>query len=320
MTYVVYVQPPPAPTYVPPHDARNFWLETADGTIQTPIGLDVDGIPVLAQRGMLGLGVNPSEPTMSGTPGADGAAVTGVTYGTRPVALPLLFVAPDDKQATLWAAVQKVRDITDPARGMARDGNFRLVCSSPSGVRQITLVYRSGLEGDDQEMFGVDRAVLDCLAPDPFARDRDERTLTFPLGTVEPFLSDAPGTDLPWPRALAPTTVIGDDMRVDMTSAVPVYPTIEVTGPVDSVLITSDTGLRIDVPGGVPSGQTLRIVTDPRGKSIRLDGALAAGMLARGSRFEPFTAGENRLDVAAPGATSDTLLAITWRGGHRGLW
>lgn len=307
---------PPKPEY----DSRRLWLESWDRSVVMPVPMDNLPHEMIAQRGILGLGVAPTDLATEGTPGVAGSRVVDVIERDRPIALPLAFIA--DTQVDLWSTIQRLRDLTDPTRDMTPDGNFRIVCSSASGVRQLNLAYRSGLEGDDLEYYGTDRAVLDLLAPLPYAQDREDQTIPFRLvSTPKPFLSSAAGTDKPWgTRQLSSSRVATDATPVEMFSSVPVYPVIEITGPADSVLITAANGLRIDVPGGVLAGDTLRIVTDPRHKSIRLDGALAANMLARGSRLVPFSLGTTLVDVSAPGATADTLLRLTWRGLHRSPW
>lgn len=315
MTFFVLASVNPAPsTPAPEYDSRRLWLESWDGQVVLPVPLDDYPHPLVGQRGFLGLGVNPTDISTAGTPGVAGSRVVDVIQVERPVALPLAFLA--DDQADLWATVQAVRDLTDPARSMTADGNFRIVCASSSGTRQLSLVYRSGLEGEDSEESGTDTMVLDCVAPMPYAADRFDQTSTFRLAAdTAPFLGGIWGEVY-----LISSTVAADATPVQMESSVPVYPVIEITGPADSVLITAESGLRIDVPAGVPAESTLRIVTDPRAKSIRLDGVLAAGMLARGSRLEPFGLGTTLVDVDAPGATADTLLRLTWRGLHRSLW
>jgi hypothetical protein len=306
---------PPQPEY----DSRRLWLESWDGSVVMPVPMDNLPHEMIAQRGILGLGVAPTDLATEGTPGVAGSRVVDVIERDRPIALPLAFIA--DTQVDLWATIQQLRDLTDPTRDMTADGNFRLVCASSSGTRQLNLAYRSGLEGDDLEYYGTDRAVLDLLAALPYAQDREDQWRDFRLAVDPmPFLSP-PGTDNPWGTLqLAPSSIAGADTPVEMFSSVPVYPVIEITGPADSVLIEGENGLRIDVPTGVLAGQTLRIVTDPRHKSIRLDGALAAGKLARGSRLRPFSRGTTLVDVTAPGADSDTLLRLTWRGLHRSPW
>lgn len=308
---------PPTPV-APPYDSRRLWFESWDGEVVMPIPLE-GFAEMIGQRGILGLGVAPTDLATEGTPGVAGSRIVDVIERDRPVAMPLAFLA--DEQAGLWDVVQRLRDLTDPTHGMTPDGNFRLVCSSSSGTRQLNLGYRSGLEGEDLEHYGVDRAVLDLLAPMPYAQDRQDQSREFRLAVDPmPFLSP-PGTDNPWGTLqLAPSSIAGAATPIEMFSSVPVYPVIEITGPADSVLIEGANGLRIDVPDGVAAESTLRIVTDPRHKSIRLNGALAAGAIARGSRLEPFSRGTTLVDVTAPGADSDTLLRLTWRGLHRGLW
>src|SRR5687768_1332214 len=156
---------PPSPE-APPYDSRRLWFESWDGEVVMPIPLD-GFAEMIGQRGMLGLGVAPTDLATEGTPGVAGSRVMDVIERDRPVAMPLAFLA--EEQADLWEVVQRLRDLTDPTHGMTPDGNFRLVCTSASGTRQISLGYRSGLEGEDLEHYGTDRAVLDLLAPMPYA-------------------------------------------------------------------------------------------------------------------------------------------------------
>lgn len=313
--------PPPKPPRLV-RDSRNLWFESMDGSVVIPIARDGHPGPWRLLPRHEGLGVAPTELDVSAAPGVAGGFVEGVITTTRPTVLPLSLRTAT--QAEQWERVQELRDLTDPTVGMTRDGNFKVVCSSASGTRELVLAYRAGLEGDSMDLPHYERIVLQALAVQPFALDREERSAEFFIADTDAgFLAASPSD----PEAvvfgdlsLAPSEVIGEDMPVVMTSAVPVYPTVEITGPADSVLITADTGLRIDVPTGVDAGDTLRIVMSPRAASIRLNGVPAAGKLALGSRRMPFTSGQNLIDVAAPGATSETKLVLTWRGGHRSLW
>lgn len=314
-------QPPPLPPRLV-RDSRNLWFESMDGTVVIPIARDGHPGPWRLLPDHDGLGVAPTELDLGATPGVPGGHVAGVITTSRPTVLPLSLRTTN--QAEQWERVQELRDLTDPTVGMTRDGNFKLVCSSASGTRELVLAYRAGLEGKSMDLPHYERVVLTAVAVQPFALDREERSVEFFIADEDRgFLAASSGdtsADVFSDLELSPSEVIGEDMPVAMTSAVPVYPTIEITGPADSVLITADTGLRIDVPTGVDAGDTLRIVTDPRAAAIRLNGAPAAGKLALGSRRVPFAPGENRIDVAAPGATSDTMLRLTWRGAHRSLW
>jgi hypothetical protein len=307
----------------PPYDSRTLWLESWDGSVVMPVPIDDLPHEMIGQRGILGLGVAPTDLATEGTPGVAGSRVVDVIERDRPVALPLSFIA--DRQADLWATIQRLRDLTNPMSGMTPDGNFRIVCTSSSGTRQIGLAYRSGLEGSDLEYYGTDAAVLDLLAPMPFAEDRTDLTREYSLGggALNFFAWD--DADMAAPNfedlELAPDVILGEDMPLDITSAIPPYVTVEVVGPTGpGVVIEADTGLYLSVPDGIDAGDTLTIVTDPRRKSIRLDGVQAAGMIARGSRLNPLAFGQNLLSITAPGATSATRLRLSWRGMYRSLW
>jgi hypothetical protein len=310
---------PPPPTAV---KDLFLWLESWDRAVDVPLSSG----PIRWKSGAAGLEVAPSDLLISATPGVAGASVAGVSMPAREVLLPL--TVGGQGWTELQNAVRQLQELTDPEQGMTPDGNFRLVVRSPSGVRQVGLAYRSGLEGMGNPSTVRQNPVLDLLAPQPYAEDREIQSKDWRLAVEpSPFLSTA-GTDHPWgTRRLSSSAVAGSGTPVEMFSAVPVYPVIEITGPADSVLITGSNGLLINVPDGVPVGETLRIVTNLRGdglppyrKTIRLDGVPAAGMVARGSRFMPFSRGTTSVDVAAPGATSATLLRLSWRGLHRSLF
>jgi hypothetical protein len=304
----------------PRHFAWDLWLESMDGATVIPLTHQHSIGQVLLQPGFQGLGVPPVDLAIGGTPGVDGGYIEDVSTLSRPVILPLKIWGRTD--AEKWSAVQALRDLTDPTVGMTPDGNYKLVSDTPTGKRELTLAYRGGLEGDMRGNAAPERIVLDSIAVDPFAREREERVLPFPLIAGGVFLTRNAGTDHPWgTRKLSPSTVIGTDMHVVMPSAVPVSPTISITGPApDGATVIADSGLRLIVTGAIPAGKTLRVVTDRRARSARLDGAPAWGMISRASRFVPFNKGEQVLDVTVPGASSSTMLRLGWRGGHRSMW
>lgn len=309
MSFLVLVSP--RPVVVGPVRTPDviLWLESWDGTER----VELSSGPVRWRAGAVGLEVPPVNTYLTTSPGMDGARVVQVSTARRPVLLPVTIGG--DSWAETWAAIEQLREITDPD-GAGPDGNVRLVAKSPNGTRQLGLLYQGGLEGDGQPSQVRQNRVLSLVAPQPFAEDRAEQTQPFSLvQDTAPFLGGVWGEIY-----LVSSAIAGSDTPVNMLSRVPVYPTIEITGPADSVLITADSGLRIDVPLGVAAGETLRIVTSPRGSSIRVGSTPAAGRLTLDSRLVPFRKGVTLVDVAAPGATADTLLRLTWRGLHRGLW
>lgn len=298
----------------PAPDSREFWLESWDGSQVLPIGGYHHEGALQLQTGNAGLEEAPTDVFVDRLAQASGGVVVDAQSPPRPILLPLQVNTRD--QAEQLREVQALRDLTDPTVDMTRDGNFRLVCRSASGTRQLGLVRRSGMEGTGGLLPWSARYVLDCVAPQPFAEDRDVQTRPFQLEQPDtPFLGGVWGQ-----IGLVSSRIAGPDTPVVMTSAVPVYPTITVTGPASSVLITGDNGLRLDVPDGLEALEVLTWVTDPRHRSVRVNGALAAGRLARGSRPAPFGLGTTTLSVSAPDATGDTRLVISWRGLHRSLW
>lgn len=321
MTFVLVSVAPPAPVPVHPRflDSRSFWLESMDGSVVIPIAGPNHRGPWRLQKSATGLGVEPVIIETGTTPGVPGGYVKSAIPGVREVMLPLHLKT--ETQAEQFAAREQMFALTDPTFGMTRDGNFRLVCSSSSGTRQLTLHYMSGFEGDESlTMPWFAKLALVAAAVDPYPRDRDSRQASFALPSEDDVFLAEEGDSYPWPRRLTPTTVIGEAMNVEIPSSVPVYVEIEATGPMESFSISSDTGMSIVCPDPIGAGETLRIVTEPRSKSIRLDGEPAAGMIARGSRLAPLRVGTNVLDVTAPGGDEDTRLTLRWRGGYRTLW
>lgn len=308
---------PAAPPTQTRRDTRTIWLESFDGQLQVPF----DGAPVKMLRGALGLTKAPEEPIVSRSPGVPGGFLDDVRVLTRQVMLPLQVLAPTQGQA--WEAVAKLRAVTRyNRRRSTRDGSCYLMCSSSSGIRRLTVAYVSGLEGEDGGMPNLARFALQLIAVDPYARDREPRSIPFELPDEdEAFLSDDPAHT--WDtRALASSTVFGQNMVADIASEAEVHPTIEVVGPFGPGLhIAADSGLSLLVPDGIRTGQTLTVVTEPRAKSIRLDGQIAGGRVARPHRFgEAFVPGPNRMSVVGSGATSASKVRVLWRGGWESMW
>lgn len=334
MTYMVLATVRLTPPVVPaaPQDQRVFWLESWDGTVRIPIGSATHEGPVQLLVDAAGLEEAPQDVTIDPIPGVAGGVATFSQTLVREPLLPLRISTRD--QAEQWAEVQRLRDLTNPSpETLTPDGTFRLVCASPSGTRQVGLVRQSGMEGTGTELPWTVLYVLDCAAPNPFAEDREDTAREYSLGEGGGrFLAwDVGDVDTPAFEdvRLAWDVILGDDMPLVIDSEVAPFVTLEIVGPTgEGVVVEADSGLYLSVPLGVEADQTLRIVTDPRRKSIRLfdnsdpddPGTPAAGMLARGSRLRPLAFGQNKLSVTAPGATSATRLRLLYRGQHRSMW
>lgn len=305
-------------------------LESMDGSVVVRLDNTTGWI---LMPGATGLRMPPTEVISSAMPGSPGSMVKDVRVQERPVFLPIYNRAPT--QRSYLQMMDALRSLIDPMTN-----SFKVVGITVRSLRELVVTYDSGLEGsDDENTQGLNwsKIGIRATAHQPFARARSDRRLEFRVAAVgaTPFLGVVGGTDAPFPPMLSSTSVIGEGMQVPVDSEVPVYPTLELVGAMDSFvgelspIVVSPGGVEttvtgqewlVDVPLGVPSGSTLKMVTDPRARSIRLDGELAAGRVARGSRLRPFYPGLNELSVGAPGGTEDTRIILSWRDLYRSLW
>lgn len=303
-------EPEPPVVQPPVRDPRRLWLE-AGAAVWRP------GVNAIILPGATGLNLPPRSLVTAATPGVVGTTLQEVRVGQREVFLPV-HLSSDVSPVSFLESLADFESVVVPA------GVVKLVASSHRGERELSVVYSDGLEGDEGRDASGSlwcRLGLKFVAPDPWWRDRTDQVVEFKVAEPSaPLIGPVGGTDAPWPGMLASSVVIGQGMEVTVRSAIDVFPTLELTGPMDSFTGSMDTGWSVQVPGGVPEGKTLRIVTDPRVRSIRLDGELAAGLVARGSQLRPFSPGVNTLNVLAPGASSDTKLRLSWRGGWRTAW
>jgi len=302
-------------------------LESLDGTKQIVLN-EESGWTHLP--GATGLEMPPTNLITSQVPGVYGSVLEEVRVEERPIFIPIDAASPDYTRVTHQAMLDQIRDLVDPLKG-----EFYVVC----GDRRLKVAYSEGLEGSfGKDEWGVywRKFGLKAVAVQPFAEAKEPRTLEFRIDVAgKAFLGTAGGTTQPWGGLqLTSSAVISNNMKVDIGSEVPVYPTVELVGPMDSFTgtVQGPGGLwSVSVPGGVRAGDTLRIVTDPRRRSIRYGagdpatnpawtGGLAAGRVARGSSLTPFYPGQNLMSVASPGGTAATRIRIIRRDLFRSLW
>jgi hypothetical protein len=330
VTYFVMLVAQPKPPVEPstPQDQRTFWLESWDGTVRIPIGSATHDGPVQLLTDASGLEEAPTSVTIDGVPGVAGGVATFSQTLVREPLLPLRISTAN--QAEQWVERQRLADLTDPSpEKLTPDGSFRLVCATPAGTRQVGLVRQSGMDGTGTELPWTVLYVLDCAAPQPFAEDREETPREYSLGSGGGrFIAwDTGDVDTPafQDARLAWDVILGDDMPLVIESEVAPYVTAEIDGPADAgTLIEADTGLYLPIIEDVVVGSTLRIVTSPRGKSIRLitgsTSVPAAQMVGFDAVFKPLAFGTNNLSVTAPGATSATRLRLLYRGQYRSMF
>lgn len=323
---------PPAPPVAPKPKTQIplLLLESMDGSVRIPLDGTTGWIRL---PGATGLEMPPYEVITEYLPGVPGGVVTDVRVEPRSVFVPI-YCGGESNHLTYLGMMNLLRKLVDPTVG-----TFKLVGKTELGERELVVRYISGLEGQD----GIDaqglawaKFGLTATAHEPFARAREDRTLEFRMAPTEtPFLGVVGGTDAPFPGMLSSGSVIGSGMAVTIGADVPVFPNLTLVGPMDSftgtlaptvlgpdgtIITLTDQEWNVQIPPGVPGGQTLKMVTDPRARSVRLDGALAAGRVALGSTLRPFYPGQNTLTVVAPGGTDATRIFLSWRELYRSLW
>lgn len=306
-------------------------LESMDGSLRIPLDAS-DGW--IRMPGATGLEMPPYSIVADAVPGVPGAINPDVRVEQRPIFIPV-YCGDTTDQRIFRERLDTLYALVDPYGSRT----FKVVGQSYRGIREMVVTYVSGLEGvDSPDAMGLTWAKVGllCTAHDPYAYSRISRTLEFRAAAAEaPFMGTVGGTDAPFPVMLSSGYVIGSGMTITIDSQVPVYPILELVGPMDSFLgtlspivrnpdgsttVLTDNVWSVSIPSGVPGGQTMRLVTDPRFRSIRLDGGLAAGRIARGSTLRPFFPGDNVFDVVAPGGNDNTRIYLTWRNQYRGLW
>jgi hypothetical protein len=283
--------------------------------------------------GSTGLEMPPTEVISSASPGVYGSTVQDVRVQERPVFIPI-HAHSDTSQASFFQMMDTLRSLIDPLTG-----SFRLVGSTSRTVREMVVTYDGGLEGadgGDSQGLSWAKVGLRATAHSPYAQAMEDRSLEFRfVSNAAIFMGVAGGTDATWPTSLSSESVVGSGMQVAIYSEAPVYPALTLIGAMTSFsgtlspVVTNLDGTTttitqgqwaVDVPLGVAAGSTMKLITDPRIRSIRLDGSLAAGRVARGSTLRPFYPGINILDVTAPGGTEDTRVILSWRELYRSLW
>lgn len=304
---------------VPPRELRAFWLESLDGTTVIPLS-GTNGRALLP--GATGLELPPIDVVTATTPGMPGSWLQEVNVLERPIFLPMAFFS-SKAQEEFFARLAELRSVMTDWDGdlLGLDGTFRLGVASVTGDRLLDVTYRSGWEGtlggedggSDWEKFG-----LNLVAVAPFWRSRDAVVKSYSAEPGPVFLGTGDNTH-PWPRRVSSSVKVGANMPIVVEGDVSVWPEFGFTGPIPAVTITWP-GTNISVPNGVPAGQTLRLVTNPRARSARLGGAIAWERISMGATFAPLRPGLNRVSIELATASADARVDMAWFRQWKAAW
>ena len=304
--------------YFPVVDTREMWLESIDGTVVIPLSVRFDRDRML-RGGVKGHMLPPNDVVTGQTPGMEGTWLQEINIGQREVFLPLAWGGDTHEQfrANLDELINLVSDWDDIVVGQT--GTFRLFArSATSSERYLDVTYVDGLQGswgNGDSGANWERPGLTLVAVDPYWRARKPVELIFRRPTGSAFLGDGTGT-APWPRRLTPSVVIGDGMEVIVEGTVKAWPEVDLTGPAVTAAVRYP-GTNIVIPNGVPNSSTLRLTTDPRRRSARIDGAIAWSRINLGSTFSALKPGRNVVDVELGASGTDTRLVIRYLPGYK---
>lgn len=295
---------PGTPTPVPVDD-RRLEFRTIDGAQS----IEWTGDEWIIQSGISGLDVPPRDVITEEVPGMDGARLREIRTGTRTVVLPFFVTSANESAASHRAQLTRIRRMIG-YRGRdyaGLEGTFDLVAVAEGGERLLRCTYVDGMEG----VAGVARgsgaywSTFDAklIAVQPYWRGQEWSTATVGTGLGAPFVSET----APWPRSIAGSVALGEDMRVTVGGDVPSPPIIELIGPFDSARITSPQGLDITV-GAVEAGRLL--IETGRRRRVTINGTAAWALIGDSPRWHPLPPGEAVISIVATGATTATSARV----------
>ena len=264
-------------------------------------GLD----PILHMYGSTGLGIAPVEVSDSERLGGDGSIVRSVRFGKREVFIPLRMEA--ETTADLSVLRRRLARLITPVSGDPAASLVDVTIQDPAtGIERTARgIYKDGLDGD----FGSgyhgywQKLGLTFECHDPWWLGPEQTVELRVNPGSKPFLSDT----VPFfPVVLAQSTVQG---RFDVTveGDGQVWPSWEVVGPGTDLAIARGND-RIEIRGDFPAGSPVLIDTATRRITPdRWDDT------TRASELFPLEPGRQTITVTLVGATTDTLVRLTYR-------
>ena len=311
---------PPLPPIPGPTDSRVLSLESLDGAVSVILAGGQSGRVLMP--GATGLRLPPIDVVTATSPGMAGSWLQEVNVLEREVFLPVGMWS-DESQADFFAILDEFQGLVSAWDDVeiGQVGTCRLVARSSKGERVLDVTYKGGMEGDEGgDASGEDWVTygLTFVAVSPYWRAREPVERSYSIVAGEVFIGDGAG-NAPWPRRLTASTIVGRNMPVTVEGDVPTWTEYEILGPVPSVQVTYP-GTSMTVPAGVETGKILRLVTDPRGRSARIDGAIAWDRIDMGAIFSPLRPGTNRVSVELSTAGDGAGLVMRWTPQWKAAW
>jgi hypothetical protein len=252
------------------------------------------------ERGASGRLMPPVDIWTDTVPLTPGSRYRGARHAARVVTLPIVTAGVRYGRDELRALARAL----DPMRGLGRLRSTGLA-TGLSGGRELACVYQAGLDSLHEDYPHWSRAALQFLAPNPYWVDTVEQIRDFAPANIDtewfPFL----------PLDLGGTNILGN-FSITNSGDAEAWAAIDVQGPgANFAFENRTTAQRMEVPGDVPAGQVLRIVTQPGARSVSLGGQNWFNRLTRQSVLWPLVPGVNLLRVNYE--TSSSRIILRWR-------
>lgn len=255
----------------------------------------------VARTGLLGLGIPPTNVRIDES-AADGGVWRNTRRGIRNVDIPLtiLGTSREDVESKLRRLARLVQDTKGPVTIRANYANGE--------DWDLEAHYVGGAEsqyGSDGNELWVNW-VLSFQAPTPYwVRTSSE---SYSLGSGATGRGLIPNlAELRVSSAQAIGTLI-----IENSGDVNAYPRWQFKGPMDTVTVTSDTGLSFSYNATIALGTTITIDT-VAGTVVDQSGVNKYANLGASPKLFPIAAGTSSLTVTATGATSDTLISMFYQ-------
>ncbi|MFD8594549.1 phage tail domain-containing protein [Kitasatospora sp. NPDC059646] len=258
---------------------------------------------IFMQDGATGLDTPPYELHADDSPNLDGGLFRGVRATQREIMIPVYIYGIDRR--TLLEQKRELARALNPKNGYC----VLKFTESDGQARYLNAYYKGGMEGNessDQSGFRWIKYALLLTAYDPWFYSDEMRVAKWSFGQGVPFLGR------PFlPLRLSEGYKSAVTLPVYNPGDVEAWPVWEISGPVKSFRITSQTGQKFGIPsatsGGdvIALGRTLRIDTRPGVKTLKDD---------RGTNYYPDMEADPKLWSIPSGDSTMTVDVVAGSG------
>jgi hypothetical protein len=297
-------------------DTRTFTFRSLDGQVILPC----TGDELIARWGIQGLDVPPRENVQEAIYGQEGADLVDIKIGPREYFIPL-FLGSNSSHLDYLNKRGDLRSLFNHRKVdyKAAGGTFDLVANSIKGERALRSTYVDGMNGDwEQDSSGIywESFGLNLLAVRPHWYG----------GRWTTPVIRRPESGAAWfghfPGRLSSSRTLTAPILVTVLGDIDSYARIDLVGPADDVLITSDSGLYVSIPDGLADGETAVINTNPRPSEMTasFDGVEDWGRIDPETRWAPLPTGDQSIVISIGGLGANSSAVVSGPSEFESPW